>query len=95
MGRTKGGLNTKLAMIVDALGRPMAFDSDKLRGALAAHGISAGVLLTAPTAPTIICGIRPCIFRPIQNLPSHLRPLSKTRHSILIHGHYRLSLSLA
>ena len=24
MGRTKGGLNTKLAMIVDALGRPIA-----------------------------------------------------------------------
>jgi len=70
MGRTKGGLNTKLAMIVDALGRPVAmqlaaanrhdlkacaglwseqrggwlvadraFDSDKLRAALAAHGI--------------------------------------------------------
>jgi len=69
-GRTKGGLNTKLAMIVDALGRPVAmqlapanrhdlkacaglwseqrsgwlvadraFDSDKLRAALAAHGI--------------------------------------------------------
>jgi len=70
MGRTKGGLNTKLAMIVDALGRPVAlrlapgnrhdlkachglwhelrggwlvadraFDSDRLRAALAAHGL--------------------------------------------------------
>lgn len=78
MGRTKGGLNTKLAMIVDALGRPVAmqlapgnrhdlkacaglwseqrggwlvadraFDSDKLREALAAHGIFTCIPLKA------------------------------------------------
>lgn len=76
MGRTKGGLNTKLALIVDGLGRPVAmrlapanrhdlkmcaglwtelrggwlvadraFDSDKLRSALAAHGIFACIPL--------------------------------------------------
>lgn len=72
MGRTKGGLNTKVAMLVDALGRPVAitlapgqrhdlkacaglwaemrggwlvadraFDSDRLRAELAAHGVFA------------------------------------------------------